>query len=108
MTSAAVRDAPSPNWPSTRPTPFGIDLDPAMLAAARSRFPDIDVRAADATNLPLGDGQAPGYRADKLYHILSDPHAALAEARRVLRPGGRIVLRGQDWDAVVIDSDQPN
>src|SRR5580704_7521447 len=44
---------------------IGVDLDPAMLAAARRRFPDIDVRAADATELPLGDGQAHGYRADK-------------------------------------------
>jgi ubiquinone/menaquinone biosynthesis C-methylase UbiE len=86
---------------------IGIDLDPVMLAAARSRFPDIDVRAADAADLPLADGQADGYRADKVYHILSDPHAALAEARRVLAPHGRIVLLGQDWDGVIIDSDQP-
>jgi ubiquinone/menaquinone biosynthesis C-methylase UbiE len=86
---------------------IGVDLDPAMLAAARRRFPDIDVRAADATELPLGDGQAHGYRADKVYHVLPDPHAALAEARRVLVPGGRIVLLGQDWDNLVIDSDQP-
>jgi ubiquinone/menaquinone biosynthesis C-methylase UbiE len=86
---------------------IGMDLDPAMLAAARSRFPDIDVRAADATELPLVDGEAHGYRADKVYHVLPDPHAALAEARRVLAPGGRIVLLGQDWDTIVIDSDQP-
>jgi ubiquinone/menaquinone biosynthesis C-methylase UbiE len=86
----------------------GVDLDPAMLAAARSRFPDIDVRAADLTDLPLDDGQAHGYRADKVYHILPDPPAALVEARRVLAPGGRIVLLGQDWDTLVIDSDQPD
>jgi ubiquinone/menaquinone biosynthesis C-methylase UbiE len=86
----------------------GVDLDPAMLAAARSRFPDIDVRAADAADLPLGDGHAHGYRADKVYHMLPEPTAALAESRRVLAPGGRIVLLGQDWDTVVIDSDQPD
>ncbi|AVT31079.1 SAM-dependent methyltransferase [Plantactinospora sp. BC1] len=86
---------------------IGVDLDPAMLAAARSRFPDLDVRAADAAELPLPDGQAHGYRADKVYHVLPDPSAALAEARRVLAPGGRIVLLGQDWDTLVIDSDQP-
>jgi ubiquinone/menaquinone biosynthesis C-methylase UbiE len=86
---------------------IGVDLDPAMVAAARARFPDIDVRAADAADLPLPDGQARGYRADKVYHVLPDPHAALTEARRVLAPGGRIVLLGQDWDTLVIDSDQP-
>jgi ubiquinone/menaquinone biosynthesis C-methylase UbiE len=86
---------------------IGVDLDPAMLAAARRRFPGIDVRAADVTELPLGDAQAQGYRADKVYHVLPDPHAALAEARRVLVPGGRIALLGQDWDTLVIDSDQP-
>lgn len=85
----------------------GVDLDPAMLAVARARFPDLDLRAADAADLPLADGQARGYRADKVYHVLPDPHAALAEARRVLAAGGRIVLVGQDWDTLVIDSDQP-
>lgn len=65
---------------------IGVDLDPTMLAAARSRFPNIDVRAADAIDLPLGDGQAHGYRADKVYHMLPEPSAALTEARRVLAP----------------------
>ena len=86
---------------------IGVDPDLAMLAAARRRFPGIDVRAADATALPLGDGEAHGYRADKVYHVLPDPRAALAEARRVLVPGGRIALLGQDWDTLVIDSDEP-
>jgi ubiquinone/menaquinone biosynthesis C-methylase UbiE len=84
----------------------GVDLDPAMLAAARDRFPELDLRAADAAELPLGAGEAQGYRADKVYHVLPDPAAALVEARRVLAPGGRIVLLGQDWDTMVIDSDQ--
>jgi hypothetical protein len=29
----------------------------------------------------------------------------VAEARRVLCPGGRIVLVGQDWDTIMVDSD---
>lgn len=35
------------------------------------------------------------------------PERALAEARRVLAPGGRAVLIGQDWDTIVIDSGDP-
>lgn len=87
---------------------IGVDLDPTMLTAARSRFPHIDVRAADVAELPLADGQAHDYRADKLYHVLPEPSAALTESRRVLAPGGRVVLLGQDWDTIVIDSDQPD
>jgi ubiquinone/menaquinone biosynthesis C-methylase UbiE len=85
---------------------IGVDTDPTMLAAAHQRFPDIDVRTADATHLPFDDGQLHGYRADKVYHLLDDPAAALAEGRRVLAPGGRIVLLGQDWDTFIIESDQ--
>ncbi|MFI5890138.1 methyltransferase domain-containing protein [Actinoplanes sp. NPDC051513] len=85
----------------------GVDLDPVMVRAARERFPAIDVREADVLSLPLADGEAEGYRADKVYHVLPSPAEALAEARRVLTPGGRIVLVGQDWDTMVIDSSFP-
>ncbi|WP_430790216.1 methyltransferase domain-containing protein [Actinoplanes sp. G11-F43] len=86
---------------------LGVDLDAGMLAAARARHPGIAVCSADATALPLADGEARGYRADKVFHTLPEPLAALTEARRVLAPGGRIVLVGQDWDTMVIDSDRP-
>ncbi|GAB3489548.1 methyltransferase domain-containing protein [Flexivirga lutea] len=36
--------------------------------------------------------------------MLADPGRAVAEAHRVLAPGGRIVLVGQDWDGVMIDA----
>src|SRR5690349_22725457 len=38
----------------------GVDLDPAMLAAARARFPELDLREGDVTALPLEDGAAGG------------------------------------------------
>jgi SAM-dependent methyltransferase len=84
---------------------IGVDLDPEMLSAARSRFPEIDVRLGDVAALPFAAGSTRGYRADKVFHMLPDPAAALTEARRVLAPGGRIALLGQDWDTLVIDAD---
>lgn len=86
---------------------IGVDPDPQMIAIAQERGPGLDIRRGDAESLPLADGALAGYRADKVFHNIDDPHRALAEARRVLRPGARIVLLGQDWDTVVIDSDQP-
>ncbi|WP_308257416.1 methyltransferase domain-containing protein [Pseudonocardia lacus] len=86
---------------------IGVDPDPAVLAVAAGRRPGHDFRRSDAYALPLADGEVAGYRADKVFHLLDDPARALAEARRVLAPGGRVVLTGQDWDAIVVDSDDP-
>ncbi|MER7499020.1 methyltransferase domain-containing protein [Nonomuraea pusilla] len=86
---------------------IGVDVSEQMIAAARARGWRADFRLGDALDLPLGDGEVTGYRADKVFHELADPAAALAEARRVLAPGGRAVLVGQDWDAYVVDSADP-
>lgn len=83
----------------------GVDPSRQMLAAARGRWPEAEFREAGAERLPFADGSVRGYRADKVFHVLQDPGQAVAEARRVLCPGGRIVLVVQDWDAVMIDSD---
>ena len=86
---------------------IGVDLDAEMVAVAAGRWPSGEFRVGDATALPLDDASVTGYRADKVLHAVADPVAVLAEARRVLRPGGRAVLTGQDWDAIVIDSADP-
>lgn len=85
----------------------GVDLDPEMIAVARERWPAGEFRVGDACKLPLETGSVSGYRADKVLHMLDDPARAVAEARRVLAPGGRAVLLGQDWDTIVIDSGEP-
>ena len=86
---------------------IGVDLDPEMIEVAAARWPAAEFHLGDATALPLDDASVTGYRADKVLHVLDDPALALSEARRVLRPGGRAVLTGQDWDAFVIDSADP-
>ena len=86
---------------------IGVDLDPEMIAAARERWPEAEFHLGDATTLPLETGSVTGYRADKVLHLLDDPARGVTEARRVLAPGGRIVLLGPDWDMMAIDSDDP-
>jgi ubiquinone/menaquinone biosynthesis C-methylase UbiE len=86
---------------------IGVDPDELMIATARRRWPAAEFRIGRAEALPLPDRSVSGYRADKVLHLVPDPAAALAEAYRVLTPGGRIVLAGQDWDALMIDSSHP-
>jgi SAM-dependent methyltransferase len=82
----------------------GVDVDPEMIAAASGRWSG-EFHVGSAYDLPVTD--VDGYRADKVLHTLDDPAKAVAEARRVLHPGGRIVLLGQDFDTFVVDSDDP-
>ncbi|AWK76780.1 SAM-dependent methyltransferase (plasmid) [Rhodococcus oxybenzonivorans] len=86
---------------------LGIDLDEQMITIAGRRWPRGRFEQADAASLPLADHSVHGYRAEKVFHDIADPTAALTEAHRVLAPGGRIVLIGQDWDGFFIDSDHP-
>ncbi|MET8117401.1 methyltransferase domain-containing protein [Streptomyces prasinus] len=86
---------------------IGVDLSERMIDIARGRWPEADFRIAGAYGLPLPDASVDGYRADKVFHELDEPERALSEACRILAPGGRIVLVGQDWDTLVIDSADP-
>ncbi|WP_206794889.1 methyltransferase domain-containing protein [Amycolatopsis sp. MtRt-6] len=86
---------------------IGVDADPAMVSTAAARWPGGEFHIADAGALPLAGGSVTGYRADKVLHVVPDPARAVAEACRVLARGGRAVLTGQDWDTIVVDSDDP-
>ena len=65
----------------------GIDLTPAMLARVPSR-PNVQVYTADAARLPFGAGNFDVVSAYSFFHHLQDLDPVLAEAHRVLRPGG--------------------
>jgi ArsR family transcriptional regulator len=75
----------------------GIDLSREMLAVARSKLARDElshcfVRQGDMYQLPFAE---PGFDAVTIHHVLhfaDDPGAAIAEAARVLKPGGRLAI----------------
>lgn len=79
----------------------GIDVSPEMLAIARDRLSrahiqHCQVRLSDVFRMPFATGtQDEGFDAalfHQVLHYLDDPQAAVAEAARVLKPGGRILI----------------
>ena len=75
----------------------GVDASRAMLALARSRLARADlghcgVRLADMYRLPLPDAGFDTAVAQMVLHHAEDPAGVLAEAARVLRPGGRLFV----------------
>ncbi len=87
----------------------GVDINEGLLKAASARAAragvEVTFHNAKAEELPLESASVDGYRAERLYQHLNEPTRALNEAHRVLAPGGRIVLVDQDWDTVVMDSE---
>jgi SAM-dependent methyltransferase len=69
----------------------GLDLSARMLERARRRLALPLVRG-DALRLPFRDGAFDGVAGHSLLYLLDDPGAAVAEAARVLRPGGRVAF----------------
>jgi ubiquinone/menaquinone biosynthesis C-methylase UbiE/glycosyltransferase involved in cell wall biosynthesis len=99
----------------------GVDLTDRAVTLTRQRLAEegleADVRQADAENLPFEDGSFDLVYSWGVLHHTPDPEKALAEAQRVLAPGGELkvmlyhrrswvafaawarfcLLRGQPW-----------
>lgn len=75
----------------------GVDLSREMLSVARAALEHADlrhcmVRLGDMYALPLPDAAADVVTVHQVLHYAERPADALAEAARVLRPGGRLVV----------------
>ena len=84
----------------------GIEPSDSMRALARRReLPPsssrVDFRAGDACALPFGPESFDVAVATQVYEYVEDMPAALADAYRVLRPGGRLLVLDTDWDSIV-------
>jgi ArsR family transcriptional regulator len=76
---------------------LGVDASRSMLALARARlagpiFGHCSVRLADMYRLPLASTSFDTVVMQMVLHHAEDPGLVLAEAARVLRPGGRLLL----------------
>jgi SAM-dependent methyltransferase len=69
-----------------------VDLTPAMVDQVRARHPDVDARVANASSLPYADESFDAVTLPFSLQHMAEPAAVFAEARRVLRHGGRLAF----------------
>lgn len=84
-----------------------VDNSARMLEAARLKLEaesidNVDLRRADAHELPLADGEMDAALAHMVLHSLTNPADAIREMARVVRPGGVVVVvdfdrHEQEW-----------
>jgi ArsR family transcriptional regulator len=74
---------------------IAVDESSAMLAAARKRLgshDNVELRSGRLEDLPIDDASADVAILSLVLHFVVDPAAVVAEAARVLRPGGRLLV----------------
>jgi ubiquinone/menaquinone biosynthesis C-methylase UbiE/DNA-binding transcriptional ArsR family regulator len=74
---------------------IAVDRSGEMLHAARRRlrdFPNVDLRRGELQALPIEDGELDAAVMMLVLHHVPDPSAALGEAARVLKRGGRLIV----------------
>ena len=74
----------------------GVDISSAMIAEAEAKRPagarGVEFRCASADAMPYPDGSFDHVLCTNSFHHYPDPLRALAEIRRVLAPGGQLVV----------------
>lgn len=75
----------------------GVDIDPAARRLARAEvlvagLPNCSLRQGDMYALPFADTEFDTIILDEVLADAAQPEAAVGEARRLLRPGGRILF----------------
>jgi ArsR family transcriptional regulator len=74
---------------------IGVDASDEMLAAARARTADLDnveLRRGSLEALPIENDTLDAATMMLVLHHVASPGAAIADAARVLKPGGRLLI----------------
>ena len=82
----------------------GLDQSASMNTVARDLLADrpwATIDTGDASELPYPGRTFDAAVSTQVYEYVADVATALAELRRVLRPGGRALVLDTDWDSVV-------
>lgn len=80
------------------PAPVGLDISPGMLNVAQRLDPDIQWRRGDAQALPFENGSFDRVFCQFGLMFFADKVAAISEMKRVLSPGGMLVMAV--WDSL--------
>lgn len=83
--------------------PVDADWSRVMLEETRRRRPDARILATDLARLALRDDAAQLVHAERVLQWSADAHAALAELRRVVAPGGHLAVTDSDWATLVVE-----
>jgi len=105
LRGTVVEIGPGTGWnlPLVGPSVRGIGVEPSapmrekLHERARELGREIEVREGSAEALPFADGEVDAVLSTLVLCSVEHLEAALAEARRVLRPGGRLVF----WEHVL-------
>lgn len=89
---AAGRGALSSELAGRADRTVAVDAAPRMVELLARDLPEVDCRVMDAAALDFPDATFDLVVAGFVAHILLDPAAAVAEVRRVLRPGGEFAF----------------
>jgi len=85
---------------------IGIDASGEMIGATRQLAKQVGVslelRQSDGRNTGLAPGCCDAVRMERVVQHVGDLGGFLAEARRITRPGGRVVVADTDWGSLMI------
>jgi class 3 adenylate cyclase/ubiquinone/menaquinone biosynthesis C-methylase UbiE len=87
-------------------TAIGVDPSSTMIDATRDRARregiSVELLARDGRDTELPAGRCDAVRMERVVQHVGDLAALLDEAKRITRPGGRIVIADTDWGSLMI------